>query len=258
MRYIIIAKKAALEAGKIHKKYFRSGNAKIKNKGRSYDLVTAADIEAEKKIVSIIKKNYPDHNILGEEGKYKKTDSEYKWVIDPLDGTNNFSFGIPIFCVSIALTRKDEIIAGVVYDVIKNEMFCAEKGKGAYLNGKGIRVSRGRKLSQAILITGLYYDRGKDMIDTLNKVKEFFFKRIIGLRRFGAAALDLCYVACGRATGFWEFQLSPWDFAAGKLIVEEAGGKVTDGQGKKVPLKKHFIVASNKKIHGQMLRILKK
>lgn len=256
MGYLDVAIEAARRGGEIHKKYFQSG-LKIKTKSASFDLLTVADTEAEKAIVSLIKKHYPKHNFLAEEYHYEKTPSDYTWIIDPLDGTNNFACGLAIFCASVALAYKGRVLAGAIYDVIRDELFYAEKGKGAFLNGKRIGVNAARSLKESMLITGFYYSRGLDMVETLNTIKRFFFKRILGLRRFGAAALDLCYVACGRAAGFWEFQLSPWDFAAGKLIVEEAGGRVTGKQGEAVPLdKKYFIVASNANIHRRMLSVI--
>lgn len=255
-KYRDVAILAAQEAGKIHKRYFNKG-LKAKAKGVSYNLVTTADIQSEKRIVALIKRYFPEHNFLAEENRYKKTSSPYTWVIDPLDGTSNFSCGLPIFCVSIALVKGSTPIVGVVYDVMRNELFCAENGLGAYLNGKKIKVTSAKILSEALLITGFYYNRGKDMRTNLEKIKKFLLRRIIGIRRLGAAALDLCYVASGRAAGFWEFTLSPWDFAAGALIVKEAGGRVTDRYGKDVPLKKSFIAASNSKIHNAMLRVLR-
>ncbi|MCF7916727.1 MAG: inositol monophosphatase [Candidatus Omnitrophica bacterium] len=250
-----VAIKAARQAGEIHKKYFE-GDTQTKEKSSSFDLITIADTESEKAIVDIIKQKFPDHNILAEEGRYAKTDSEYCWVIDPLDGTNNFSFGIPLFCVSIALVKKDQTILGVVYDVMRDELFFAKSGKGAYLNDKRIKVSDVNRLDKSLLITGFYYDRGKDMISNLEAIKFFFQKRVIGIRRLGAAALDLCYVASGRATGFWEFKLSPWDFAAGKLLIEEAGGKVTGKSGQEVKLESSYIVASNGKIHEKIIEVV--
>ena len=258
MGYLDIAIKAAKKAGEVHKRYFK-GESEVGTKSASYDLVTDADIESENTIVSFIRRHFPDHNFLAEEQKYKRTDSEYTWIIDPLDGTNNFSCKIPIFCVSIALAKGSELIAGVVYDAVKGELFCAEKGKGAFMNGKPIKVNSVGTLEKALLITGLYYDRAEKMVETLDKIKEFFFRRILGLRRFGAAALDLSYVACGRASGFWEFELSPWDFAAGKLIIEEAGGKVTCRNGEAVDIyKKSYVVTSNGLIHDKMLEVLGK
>ncbi len=259
MNYRDCAIEAARTAGRIHKKYFHTGaEMNIRKKSSSFDLVTVADTGAERAIVSLIRRYYPDHNFFAEEEKYAKTPSEYTWIIDPLDGTNNFASGMPIFCVSIALARGDEVIVAAVYDVTRDELFYAQKGKGAFLNGKRIRVNRAGSLREAVLITGFYYSRGKEMLETLETIKRFMRKRILGVRRLGAAALDLCYVASGRAAGFWEFQLSPWDFAAGKLLVEEAGGRVTGSRGERVPLfEKYFIVSSNGLIHRAMLKIIK-
>lgn len=256
MNYLDIAIKAAKEAGKIHKKYFNSG-LKIKTKSSSFDLLTIADTEAERAVVSLIKGYFPRHNFLAEEFRYQKKNSEYTWVIDPLDGTNNFASGMPIFCASVALMHKGRILAGAVYDVTRDELFYAQKGEGAFLNGKRIRVNSAHTLKQSLLITGFYYSRSEEMVRTLETIRRFFLKHILGLRRLGAAALDLCYVACGRAAGFWEFQLSPWDFAAGKLIIEEAGGRVSGTRGEKVPLtKEYFIVASNAKVHNKLLEVI--
>lgn len=256
MNYLDIAVAAAKKAGRIHKKYFQA-DFKIETKSSSFDLLTIADKEAEKVIVSLIKRYFPEHNILAEEYSYDKTKSEYTWIIDPLDGTNNFACGMPIFCASIALMHNDEIEIGVIYDVMRDELFSTQKNKGAFLNGKRISVNSTDTLKNSLLITGFYYSRGEDMIETLQTIKRFFLKHIMGLRRFGAAALDLCYIASGRAAGFWEFKLSPWDFAAGKLLIEEAGGRITGKHGEKIPLtKKSFVVASNGRIHDQMLTIL--
>lgn len=258
MKYLDMAISAAQEAGAVHKKYF-AGNFKVKTKKVSYDLLTVADTEAEETVVSLIKNKFPEHNILAEENTYTKTGSEFTWAIDPLDGTNNFACGLPIFCSSVALVRNNDVIAGAIFDVTRNELFYSQKGKGAFLNKKRIRVNKAANLREALLITGFYYSRGKEMLETLETIKRFHYKEVIGIRRLGAAALDLCYAACGRAAGFWEFELSPWDFCAGKLLVEEAGGKITDNRGEKVPLlEKSFIVASNNKIHNQMLEVINK
>lgn len=256
MNYLDIAVNAAKEAGRIHKKYFR-GNYKLKTKSASFDLVTCADIKAEKAVVSLIRKYFPKHNFLAEENKYPNTGSEYTWVIDPLDGTNNFACGLPIFCSSVALVRSGRALAGAIYDVTRDELFYAAKGKGAFLNGKAIRVNKADTLKKALLITGFYYSRGKEVAETLDAVKRFLFRNVLGIRRMGAAALDLCYVACGRAAGYWEHELSPWDFAAGKLIVEEAGGVVSGRHSEEIPWdSRHFIVASNGKIHRRMLSVI--
>lgn len=256
MNYLDVAIKAARQAGKIHKKYFQR-SLKIKTKSSSFDLFTVADTEAEKTVIFLIKKHFPGHNFIAEENIYRKTKSEFTWIIDPLDGTNNFVSGLPIFCSSVALMRNNEVIAGAVYDVMRDELFYAQKDKGAFLNRKRIQVNNVGSLKRSLLITGFYYNRGKEMIATLEAIKRFLLKHILGLRRLGSAALDLCYVASGRASGFWELTLSPWDFAAGKLIVEEAGGKVTGKHAEEIlPDKKSFIVASNGKIHNQMLLII--
>lgn len=258
MKYLDAAIEAAKLAGGIHKKYFQS-NFKVKTKSAVFDLVTVADIESEKKAVSFLKKHFPSHNFIAEENTYAKNDSDYTWVIDPLDGTSNFAGGMPIFCASVALMYKNEVIAGAVYDVMRDELFYAQKYGGAFFNGKRIYVNKVSELDKSILITGFYYSRGREMIQTLDAVRLFLLGHIRGIRRFGAAALDLCYVASARASGYWEFQLSPWDFAAGSLIVEEAGGKVSDRHGEQIsPLQKSFIVASNKKIHIQMIDIIRK
>lgn len=254
-KYTEVAVLAAKAAGKIHKQYFNK-RFSVKTKNSSFDLVTTADLVSEKKIISVIRKHFPEHNFLAEEKRYKKTNSKYTWIIDPLDGTNNFVFGMPIFSVSIACARGNQLITGVVYDAMRDELFLAEAGRGAFMNGKRIRVNSISKLNKSLLITGFYYDRGKKMVEGLEKIKQFFYRSIVGIRRLGSAALDLCYVACGRAAGFWEFELNPWDFAAGKLIIKEAGGAFSDKHDKSVPLKKSFIVASNGKIHQKMLSVL--
>jgi len=255
-KYLEAAMQAAKVAGNVHKKYFEK-DVQIKTKTTSFDLVTVADIEAEEAVVSVLKSYFPGHNFVAEENKYENTGSEYTWIIDPLDGTSNFAYGLPIFCVSIALAENNEVIAGVVYDPTRDELFSAGKDRGAFLNGKKISVSPVNKLTESLLITGFYYDRGNDMVENLEKIRQFLSYPVIGLRRLGAAALDLSYVASGRACGYWEFKLSPWDFAAGKLIVEEAGGKVSGRHGEPVPLEKHFVAASNGKIHSAMLAVLK-
>lgn len=250
--YLDVAITAARQAGKIHKKYFGT-NIKAKTKSSSFDLLTVADTLSEKTIVTTIKKHFPDHNFLCEEAHYAKTNSPYTWIVDPLDGTNNFYCKIPLFGASVALAKNKEIIAGAVYNAASDELFYALKNKGAYLNGKKINVSGARGLNQSMLITGFYYDRGEKMKKNLGCIYGFLKKGILGIRRLGAASIDLCYVACGRASGFWEFTLSPWDFAAGTLIVQEAKGKVSDEKGKKLPLAPSFVVASNAKIHTAML-----
>jgi len=253
--YQEVAKIALHKASRVLKFYFNK-SITIKTKSAHFDQVTEADIESEKVIVQVIKKFFPRHNILAEENQYQGTDSEYTWIIDPLDGTNNFTHALPVFSISIALAQKQKVIMGLVYNPIRDELFTAQAGKGAFLNEKAIRVSENIKLKQSLLITGFYYDRSEHMKRTLKNIELFFEQGIMGIRRFGSAALDLAFIACGRADGFWEFCLNPWDFAAGKLILEEAGGKVTDLEGKSIAIKPSYIVASNGQIHRAMRRVL--
>ncbi|MFP4473149.1 MAG: inositol monophosphatase family protein [Candidatus Omnitrophota bacterium] len=249
------AVKAARAAAEIHQQHFRK-DVDVQQKSTSYNLVTEADTASEKEIIAVIKENYPEHGIMTEEGGSETSASPFTWVIDPLDGTNNYASGIPFFCTSVALAHEGRPVLGVIYDVIHDEMFYAEKGEGAFLNDQPICVNDVRDMAEALLITGFYYDRGEEMLKTLDNMRKFFEQDIMGLRRFGAAALDLCYVACGRAAGFWEYKLNPWDFAAAMLILQEAGGRITDQQGRDVPLEASYVVASNSYIHDKMLKTL--
>ncbi len=247
--------KAAKEAGKIILHYY-SKNVNAISKENTYDLVTKADIASENKIISIIKNKFPAHSLLTEESGEEIHKSDYCWVIDPLDGTNNFYHKFPMFCVSIALYKKGKPLIGVVFDPLKNEFFYAEKNEGAYLNNKRISVSSVNSLSKSLLVLGFYYERGLLMRKSLDQMKKFFYENVHGIRRTGSAALDLCYTACGRFDGYWELKLNPWDYAAGSLIVTEAGGRITDIQGKRYNLMMKNATASNGKIHKQMIRIL--
>lgn len=251
------ALKAAKEAGKIILHYY-SKNVNALNKKNTYNLVTKADIAAEKTIINIIKNKYPNHSILTEESGRRKNKSDYCWIIDPLDGTNNFYHKYPMFCVSIALYKNESPLIGLVFDPLRKELFYAEKNKGAFLNNKEIKVSNADNLNKSLLALGFYYERGLLMRKSLAQMKKFFYAKVHGIRRTGSAALDLCYTACGRFDGYWELKLNPWDYAAGSLIVMEAGGKITDTQGGKYNLMMKNIVASNGKIHKDMIRILKK
>jgi len=225
-------------------------------KGR-VDLVTGADLAAEKYITREISRSYPDHSILAEESSLHDNHSEFRWVVDPLDGTTNFAHRFPFYCVSIGLEYRGEMIVGAIYDPERRELFSACKGGGARLNGKNIRVSSTRSLEKALLATGFPYDIGSSREDNLKQFNRFA-KVARGIRRAGSAALDLCYLACGRFDGFWELKLHPWDTAAGKIIVEEAGGKFTDFAGEKYSIYGKYMMASNGRIHRQMLEILNK
>ncbi|OGQ37007.1 MAG: hypothetical protein A3A85_04335 [Deltaproteobacteria bacterium RIFCSPLOWO2_01_FULL_42_9] len=249
-----VAIQAVKAAGKVLMKYFRK-NARIYHKGK-INLVTSADIAAEKKIIQIIKRNFPNHNFIMEESPHINKRSDFTWVIDPLDGTTSFAHDYNFFCVSIALQHKSEIVLGVVYAPVFNELFVAEKCKGAFLNGKRIHASKTKKLIDCLLATGFPYAGMKILYKNLAQMKKFLGK-VQGVRRDGAAALDLCYVACGRFDGFWEYRLQPWDTAAGKLIVEEANGIVTDFKGKEFDIFKGHVVASNPHIYKKFLKILK-
>jgi len=255
-RFLRIARKAARLGGRIHIKNLKKGSLQVQSKELSYDLVTESDLEAEKGIAKLIHKHFPHHNILGEEQEYEQTDSPYTWIIDPLDGTNNYSKGLPQFSVSVALALEGEVIAGAVFEPSRKELFYAEKGKGAYLNGKAISVSQQEQLEGAMAITGFYYNRGEKMKQTLRQIEALFGHNIIGLRRLGSAAVDICYIACGRADIYWEFELSPWDYGAASLILSEAGGQITDYQGNPLLLERGPIAASNTLLHRQLLNLL--
>jgi myo-inositol-1(or 4)-monophosphatase len=243
----------AREAGALLLTYFDRG-LKIEYKGDA-DLVTAADRASEALIRERIAKQFPSHDVMGEEQGLDDRGSEYRWYVDPLDGTTNFAHGYPVFCVSMALEHRSGAtgtrVAGVVYDPTRDELFAAEQGRGAHLNGKPIRVSKAAQLKECLLATGFpSHKRHK------NPNIHFYHQitlRTHGLRRAGSAALDLCNVACGRFDGFWEFNLNPWDTAAGALIVEEAGGKVSRFDGSEFLLDSRETLASNGVVHDALL-----
>ena len=244
------------EAGKIILKGFGLTH-RIKKKA-PVSIVTEIDLAADAKIVSLIRRNFPDHHILTEESKPFKGNSDYRWIIDPLDGTTNFSHGIPLCCVSIGVEYKGEIILGGVYNPMLKERFFAEAGKGAFLNGKRIRVSPQATLIDSLLVTGFPYDRQEKAGFYLGYFKALM-EKCQGVRRLGAAAVDLAYVACGRFEAFWEFNLQPWDVAAGVLLVKEAGGKVTDFKGEPFDAFKPVqLLSSNGKVHAQILSTIQK
>ncbi len=239
----------ARETGVLLMGYFHH-RVKIEYKGDA-DLVTEADRNSEALIRKRIHEKWPKHDILGEENGLVDTGSKYRWYVDPLDGTTNFAHGYPVFCVSMGLEHKGERIAAVVYDPTRDEMFTASKGSGAQLNGEPIHVSKTPTLAETIGATGFpSHKRHK------NPNIHFYHQitlRTHGVRRAGSAALDLCYVACGRFDAFWEFNLNPWDTAAGVLIVQEAGGKVTDFSGGPFNIGSHQTVASNVLVHDALL-----
>lgn len=248
----ICAMDAALHAGEILKNGFGT-SYRISSKESKNNLVTEYDHKSEKAIIEIIRSRFPDHKFLAEEsGKSgSKEENIVRWVIDPLDGTVNFAHTIPIFSVSIAAELNGEVLVGVIYNPITNEIFSARKGEGAFLNGKPIRVSNVDDMSVSMLVTGFPYNVN---INPCNCIDHFvsIIQSGIPIRRLGSAALDLAYVAAGRFDGFWEVYLKPWDVAAGMLIVQEAGGLVTQYDQTKFSIFDDTILATNGKIHSQI------
>ena len=222
------------------------------------NLVTKADLDSEKTITECIKNEFPSHDILGEEFKTNASlMSENLWIIDPLDGTNNYSNDIPHFSISIAFAQKGKVKMGLIYDPCRDECFKAISGNGAYLNGQRIKVSSKHDISHAIVATGFYYDRGEIMEKTLNTIHSLFIYKIRGIRRMGSAALDLAWTSCGRFDAYFEYFLSPWDFAAGMLILKEAGGICCNKYGGEISLDSEGIIATNKNLHKKMISFIK-
>jgi len=252
------AKRIAIEAALKSGRFIKESVGKAYNvsyKGRD-NIVTDIDKRSEKMIIDKISSAFPEHSILSEESSPRSGTSPYRWIIDPLDGTTNFAHAFPFFCVSIGLERSGVIEMGVVYDPMRDELFHAEAGKGSYLNKKRIFVSKVRKISEAFLATGFSYGiTSKD-----RNIKHFrnLLIRSLAIRRAGSAALDLCYVACGRFDGFWEMNLHPWDSAAGLLIVREASGRVTKFDGSNYTPYDKDILATNGFIHNEMIKALSK
>jgi myo-inositol-1(or 4)-monophosphatase len=254
-----LAAPIALEAGDLLRSFHRRGVA-TEYKG-DVDLVTEADRASEKFIGEQIARHFPDHGIFGEEGTRRALDREFRWYVDPLDGTTNFAHGFPVFCVSLGLERRPpglpedvdgEIVAAVIYDPMRDELFAAERGKGAWLNGSRLSCSRTRDLQDGLLATGFPSHKRHDNPNI------HFYQQITlrshGVRRAGSAALDLAYCAAGRLDGYWEFKLNPWDTSAGALLVKEAGGKITRFDGTRFRLDSEEILASNGLIHAELMR----
>jgi myo-inositol-1(or 4)-monophosphatase len=255
-----VAEGIARQAGALLRGFYEKG-VTTEYKG-DVDLVTEADRASEQLIVSKLKAAFPDHGIYGEEGTRDRLDSEYRWYVDPLDGTTNFAHGFPAFCVVLGLEHRPlglsdeadgEIVAGVVYDPLRDEMFVAEKGRGAWLNGRQMKVSKIATLAESLTATGFPSQKRHENPNI------HFYQQITlrshGVRRAGSAALDLAYVACGRLDGFWEFKLNPWDTSAGVLLVEEAGGTITHFDGGKFTLDSREVLATNGLIFGEMTHI---
>ena len=246
------ARRAAMEAGGILKELY--GNIRRISKKGEIDLVTEADIASEKAVIDTITSDFPDDMILSEEAGEQGKKSERLWIVDPLDGTTNFAHTFPFFAVSIGFQVENEVVAGVVYNPVMDEFFEAEKGKGAFLNKKSIRVSENVNLKDSLVATGFPYD-----IHEKNEAVLNYFKKMIvqvqGVRRPGAASIDLCYVAAGRLDGFWEQGLKPWDTAAGSLILKEAGGIISDYAGNLYNPFMKTVLASTPGIHEKMLEV---
>jgi myo-inositol-1(or 4)-monophosphatase len=285
--FLDLATAAARMAGEVLTRHNRQLHVEYKDPGK-HNLVSNIDLESEKVITGLIKERFPGHQILAEEGGLlqqappgseglqiisgglrkmphvppreapaKPVTSPYKWIIDPLDGTTNYVHGFPFFCVSIGLEYDGAVILGVVYDPFRNDLFYASKGTGAFLNGQPIRVSKENELCRSLLVTGFPYDFRENPGQIFTHFFQFC-QASQGVRRTGSAALDLCYLAAGYFDGFWELNLSPWDVAAGSLIVEEAGGRVSGFNGEALSIYSKNILASNGQIHSQMADILQK
>ena len=229
--------------------------SKIEKKG-AIDLVTEADTGSEKAIIQTIVKAFPDHSILAEESGFKKGETDLTWIIDPLDGTTNFAHQLSLFSISIAFSLKGNTVVGIVLLPATGELFTAVRGEGTTLNGREVNVSKSAVVSESLLVTGFPYNH-KKFHNPLMKRFSNCLKASQGIRRLGSAAIDLCFVACGRFDGFWEQNLKPWDTAAGVLIAEEAGGVVTDFSNRPFTIDKKEILATNGKIHDEMLSLMK-
>ena len=254
--YLATAVEGALAAGRIHRRYFR-GEAEVRKKGR-IDLVTAADLEAERMFRDLVGRRFPSHVVVGEEaGLAAAPAGEFRWILDPVDGTTNFAHGLALFSVSIALEIAGELTVGVVYDPIGEELFTAERGQGARLNGALLRVSATATLEDALLCTGFPYTIREERRRQV-QVFAAFLEEAQAVRRLGSAALDLAYVAAGRFDGFWEERLFPWDVAAGALLITEAGGRVSGLDGAAFDAFSGHILASNGLVHDAMLDVVGK
>ncbi len=249
--FLEVAVEIARNAGKVlREEYERPPDIAYKG---DFDLVTQADRKSEAVIVTSLEKYFPDHSVAAEEGTGKERGSEYRWHVDPLDGTTNFAHAYPCFCVSMALAKRGELLLGVIYNPIYDELFSAARGEGAFFNGKRIHSSKIGLMKNSLLCTG-FPNHKRQANPNIHYYWDFTL-RSHGVRRDGSAALDLAFVACGRFDGFWEFGLNPWDVAAGIVLVEEAGGTISDLDGKPYTLGAKTILASNGKIHEEMTKL---
>jgi myo-inositol-1(or 4)-monophosphatase len=255
--FLATAIEAVLEAGRIQLASFGKHDLRIDKKG-DIDLVTEADMAVERRFRAFIGERFPDHAILAEElgGPAAGSAARHCWIYDPIDGTTNFAHGLPIFCASLALEIDGVVSVGAIYDPTRQELFTAERGGGAHLNGRRLQVAQAGALIDALLCTGFHYDihgSGEAVLELFGS----FVRRARAVRRLGSAALDLCYVAAGRFDGFWEDRLKPWDVAAGALIVEEAGGVVTGLGGGPFDVRKGDLVTANAALHPQLLEVIR-
>ena len=255
MQELSVALEAAQAGANVLLEYFGKADLQVQEKGTA-DLVTEADVTSERVLVEGIRSAFPDHAVLGEESHHDEINSEHLWIVDPLDGTTNFTHGIPHYAVSIAYWHRGRPVCGVVLNPSRGDLFTATAGSGAFHNGRRISVTPAQTLSEVLVGVGFYYDRGAMMEATLGAVGDLFRQQIRGIRRMGTASLDLCQVALGCYGSFFEFQLSPWDFAAGMLILQEAGGTITDCFGGDLPLKTTTVCGTNGHLHPQMLNLL--
>ncbi len=244
---------AAYKSGKVVRSFY--GSTFQTGKKGPIDLVTEADTESEKIIIETIKTAFPDHQILAEESGLNNGEADHKWIIDPLDGTTNFSHQLGLFSISIAFALNGKIVLGIVLNPVTGELFTGEKNKGAFLNGQPIKVSRSLSVAESLLVTGFPYNF-KELLDPIMTRFSNCLKASQGIRRLGSAAIDLCYVACGRFDGFWEQNLKPWDTAAGVLIAKEAGAVVTDFSNKPFDIEKKEILTTNGNIHNELISLL--
>ena len=251
-----IAVRAARRAGSIINRASLGGEALTVRSKRANDFVTQIDEAAEEAVIDTVRKAYPEHGFLAEESGESAPDAEYIWIIDPLDGTANFIHGFPQYAVSIAVQHRGSLAHAVVYDPTRNELFTASKGHGAYLNDRRIRVSKCQKLDDALVGTGFPF-KELSRLDLYMKQLKFFMGKSSGVRRAGAAALDLAYVACGRLDAFWELGLAPWDMAAGALLIAEAGGLVADMSGEQDFMSTGDLVAATPKIFPAVLEAMR-
>ncbi len=256
MRELDVARQAAQAGGEILASYFRQGIAmRLK---QACDLVSDADVESEKAIVAVLQEAFPNDAILGEEETKAEVTAERLWIVDPLDGTTNFAHDLPHFAVSIGFYENGQAQCGVIFNPARGDWFHALRGAGAFHNDETVSVADHSRFDQTLVGCGFYYDRGAMMESTLATIRDFFEQQIHGIRRFGTASLDLAQVGCGQFGAFFEYELSPWDFAAGRLFVEEAGGRISTCRGTELPMEKTSVLASNGLLHEAALQIVKK